>query len=288
MSVVPDKRASEDEVDARADGADARADRASSSSPSPGCSQVDAKAEDHLYRYKLDYPSLGMCVIINNKNFDKKTGMNTRNGTDVDAGNVMKVFTKLGYKVTVKNDLTVEQIKQVLSKAAREDHSKAASFVCVLLSHGDDGVLYGSDGPVELKILTGYFRGDRCPTLAGKPKLFFIQACRGTDLDQGIETDGPGSSPDRIPVEADFLYAYSTAPGYYSWRNTMCGSWFIQSLCDMLAKYGNRLELMQIMTRVNHKVALDFESSSDMPGFHAKKQIPCIVSMLTKEMYFKS
>lgn len=68
----------------------------------------------------------------------------------------------------------------------------------------------------------------------------------------------------------------------------MCGSWFIQSLCDMLGKYGNRLELMQIMTRVNHKVALDFESSSDMPGFHAKKQIPCIVSMLTKEMYFKS
>lgn len=42
--------------------------------------------------------------------------MNTRNGTDVDAGNVFKAFTKLGYKVTVKNDLTVEQIKQVLLK----------------------------------------------------------------------------------------------------------------------------------------------------------------------------
>lgn len=74
--------------------------------------------------------------------------------------------------------------------------------------------------------------------------------------------------------------------GYYSWRNTMTGSWFIQSLCEMMSKYGNELELMQIMTRVNHKVALDFESTSNMPGFDAKKQIPCIVSMLTKEMYF--
>lgn len=66
----------------------------------------------------------------------------------------------------------------------------------------------------------------------------------------------------------------------------MSGSWFIQSLCDMISKYGMELELQHIMTRVNHKVAVEFESVSNAPGFHAKKQIPCIVSMLTKEMYF--
>jgi hypothetical protein len=42
------------------------------------------------------------------------------------------------------------------------------------------------------------------------------QACRGTELDCGIETDS-GIDDDmacqKIPVEADFLYAYSTAPG---------------------------------------------------------------------------
>lgn len=66
----------------------------------------------------------------------------------------------------------------------------------------------------------------------------------------------------------------------------MSGSWFIQSLCDMLTKYGRELEVLHIMTRVNHKVALEFESVSNSPGFHAQKQIPCIVSMLTKELYF--
>lgn len=54
----------------------------------------------------------------------------------------------------------------------------------------------------------------------------------------------------------------------------------------MIGKYAGELELQHIMTRVNHKVAVEFESVSNSPGFHAKKQIPCIVSMLTKEMYF--
>lgn len=59
--------------------------------------------------------------------------------------------------------------------ASKEDHSDSASFVCVLLSHGDEGVFFGTDGSVDLKFLTSLFRGDRCKSLVGKPKLFFIQ-----------------------------------------------------------------------------------------------------------------
>lgn len=75
--------------------------------------------------------------------------------------------------------------------------------------------------------------------------------------------------------------------GYYSWRNAVQGSWFIQSLCEMLKKHAGKLELMQILTRVNRKVA-EYESCSTQQDFNAKKQIPCIVSMLTKEFYFPS
>lgn len=274
----------DDHTDARKE--DGKQSSQGNASPGSGASEVDAKPGSHSFRYSLDYPSIGQCIIINNKNFDRRTGMNQRNGTDVDAANAMKVFAKLGYKVKVYNDQSVEQMKHVLTSVSKEDHSAAASFICVLLSHGDEGVFFGTDGSIELKYLTSLFRGDRCKSLVGKPKLFFIQACRGTDLDAGIETDSPDDESTRIPVEADFLYAYSTAPGYYSWRNTMTGSWFMQSLCDMVSKYGRELELLHIMTRVNHKVAVEFESISNSPGFNAKKQIPCIVSMLTKEMYF--
>lgn len=54
----------------------------------------------------------------------------------------------------------------------------------------------------------------------------------------------------------------------------------------MLTKYGRELEIMQLMTRVNRKVAVEFQSCSTIPGFSDKKQIPCIVSMLTKDLYF--
>ncbi|XP_051241063.1 caspase-3a [Dicentrarchus labrax] len=272
----------EDSTDARrGDGQESEASFSAS-----GPMDVDAKPNSRSFRYSLNYPSMGQCIIINNKNFDRRTGMNQRNGTDVDAGNAMKVFTKLGYKTKIYNDQTVEQMKQVLISVSKEDHSCNASFICVLLSHGDEGVFFGTDGSVELKYLTSLFRGNHCISLVGKPKLFFIQACRGTDLDPGIETDSGEDGTTKIPVEADFLYAFSTAPGYYSWRNTTTGSWFIQSLCDLISKYGKELELQHIMTRVNHKVAVEFESISNSPGFNAKKQIPCIVSMLTKEMYF--
>ncbi|XP_051945011.1 caspase-3b isoform X2 [Xyrauchen texanus] len=235
----------------------------------------------------MKFPSLGQCVIINNKNFHKSTGMSVRNGTDVDASNVMQVFSNLGFKINFANDQTVSQMRHLLTKVSEVDHSHSAMFVCVLLSHGEDGKIYGTDKSIDLKELTGLFRGDRCSTLVGKPKLFIIQACRGSDLDSGIECDSVSDSEgtQRIPVEADFLYAYSTAPGYYSWRNCSNGSWFISSLCEMLKTYARQLEIMQIMTRVNHKVALDFQSSSNLPGFSGMKQIPCIVSMLTKELY---
>ncbi|KAK5865228.1 hypothetical protein PBY51_016408 [Eleginops maclovinus] len=243
------------------------------------------------YKYKMDYPCLGTCLIINNKNFHRSTGMNTRNGTDLDAAAAMKTFSEMGYKVQFANDQTVNEMKQLLCNASKADHSQNASFACVLLSHGDDGVIYGIDGCEKLDELTKYFKGNRCRALVGKPKLFFIQACRGTGLDEGtcVETDSvdaQSSSSERIPVEADFLYAYSTAPGYYSWRNQNNGSWFMQSLCEMLQRFSGELELMQIMTRVNRKVSLHFESSSNLPGFSRMKQIPCIVSMLTKDFYF--
>ncbi|XP_034399623.1 caspase-3-like [Cyclopterus lumpus] len=250
---------------------------------------ISKTAGSDPYLYKMDYPCIGTCLIINNKNFHSSTTMSARNGTDVDAADAMKTFTKLGYNVTVANDRTGDQMKQLLCSVSKEDHSDSASFVCVLLSHGKEGVIYGTDGFEKLEDLTKCFKGDRCRSLVGKPKLFFIQACRGSDLDDGslIETDSvDAQTSERIPVEADFLYAYSTAPGYYSWRNTQNGSWFMQSLCEMLQRFAGELELMQIMTRVNRKVALHFESTSNLPGYSGKKQIPCIVSMLTKDFYF--
>ncbi|XP_055015519.1 caspase-3-like isoform X1 [Boleophthalmus pectinirostris] len=237
--------------------------------------------------YQMNFPCVGVCLIINNKYFKV---MDTRNGTDEDEAAAKETFGALGYKVIVHKDLTKKEMKQELEKVSKEDHSGNASFVCVILSHGKEEGICGTDDIVTLEKLTRYFKGDQCRTLIGKPKLFFLQVCRGENLDSGTtDRDMVDATAlpitQKIPVEADFLYAYATAPGYYAWRNFEKGSWFIQSLCEILLKY-KHLELMQILTRVNRKVAFEFVSSNSNPKYDGKKAVPSFTSMLTKDFYF--
>uniref|UniRef100_A0A2K6AXY6 Caspase family p20 domain-containing protein n=1 Tax=Macaca nemestrina TaxID=9545 RepID=A0A2K6AXY6_MACNE len=114
--------------------------------------------------YKMDYPEMGLCIIINNKNFHKSTGMASRSGTDVDAANLRETFINLKYEVRNKNDLTREEIV--------DDGNQRSSFVCVLLSHGEEGIIFGTNGPLDLKKITSFFRGDCCRSLTGKTQTF--------------------------------------------------------------------------------------------------------------------
>lgn len=177
-------------------------------------------------------------------------------------------------------------MRDLLAKYAKTEHWDADCFVCVLLSHGENGIVYAVDKELELDTLLHPFKFNR--SLAGKPKLFFIQSCRGSQYMEGIDSNPYAiEHVNKIPMEADFLIAYSTVAGYYSWRNSNAGSWFIQSLCCVLDDYGTKLEIMQLLTAVNRRVAYYYESNTDDPAFKGKKQVPCIVSMLTKELYFK-
>ena len=74
--------------------------------------------------------------------------------------------------------------------------------------------------------------------------------------------------------------------GYFSWRNSTKGSWFIQALCRMLQKYGTEHDIMWILTRVNREVAYEFQSNANKDFMNKKKQIPSIVSMLTRDLIF--
>lgn len=55
----------------------------------------------------------------------------------------------------------------------------------------------------------------------------------------------------RSPIEADILISYATTPGYVSWRNSLKGSWFIQSICEVFAKNARRLDILSMLTMVS-------------------------------------
>jgi hypothetical protein len=236
--------------------------------------------------YRMNNKYRGIALIINNKKFHPSLDMPVRTGTDKDAASLQKTFYKLGFNVQLEHNKTAYDMRDMLSKLGKLDHSDYDCFVCCILSHGEEGLIYGVDQSVEIEHLIAPFKSNR--TLAGKPKLFFIQACRGTKLMDGIDTNPYKiQCVNKIPMEADFLIAYSTIAGFYSWRNSANGSWFIQSLCELLNANGNKLEIMQVLTAVNRKVAYHYESNASDPSMSGKRQIPCVVTMLTKELFFR-
>ena len=53
--------------------------------------------------------------------------------------------------------------------------SRSDCFVMILLSHGNSGTIYAYDAPYPTQKLWEPFTADRAPSLAGKPKFFFMQ-----------------------------------------------------------------------------------------------------------------
>nr|AAZ95018.1 caspase 3-like protein [Anemonia viridis] len=236
--------------------------------------------------YKMDKSPRGMAIIINNKTFLPSSGMHRypRNGTDVDRDALEKTFNRLMFNTLVYNNQSVYETQKIFKGLATKDFSNENALVVCILTHGEEGILYATDGTILIKDMMGWFKGSN---LVGKPKVFIFQACQGHEYMDGKDaTDAP--PPDKrvqIPVEADFLYAYSTVPGYYSWRNSVNGSWFIQSIVEVFNKYAKTTDLLTMMTRVNALVAT-YQSRTNDPYSDRKKQIPSIVSMLRKDLYF--
>ena len=69
---------------------------------------------------------------------------------------------------------------------SKRNHSKFNALVVCILSHGDEQTVYGVDeNKIPIRNLTANFHSSKCRSLAGKPKLFFIQARQGHTKQRG-------------------------------------------------------------------------------------------------------
>ncbi|XP_046568765.1 caspase-7-like [Haliotis rubra] len=143
------------------------------------------------------------------------------------------------------------------------------------------------------------FSDRNCPSLARKPRLFLLQACRGINLDDGVELMRDFDEVDALPILVpeytvspvpcfkDFCIVYATPPGCFAFRRPSEGSWFVKAFWDVVEKVDlSRVDFLRLATQVIHQVAFSFQSSADDPRIDAKKQSGCIYSMLTKDVYF--
>lgn len=230
----------------------------------------------------------GVCLIINNNNF---TTLPIREGTLLDGDCLCKVFTWLGFEVVKRMNCTSTGMRAVMQDLSGRDHSEMDCFVCVILSHGKEGSVFGvDDNTVNIRELMTYFNAVNCSSLAAKPKLFFIQACQGTMVQKPVyvQTDGPIESDavaavDSIPTDADFLLGMATVPSYVSYREKTHGSWYIQSLCqNLITMVPRSCDIVTILTKVNS----DVSQKTDQWGH--KRQMPQPSFTLRKKVVFPS
>ncbi|XP_062991949.1 caspase-6 [Elgaria multicarinata webbii] len=257
---------------------------------------------DPAVEYKMNHKRRGLALIFNHERFFWHLTLPERRGTLADRDNLKRSLTDLGFEVKCFDDLKAEDVLQNVYNVATDQHDDVDCFVCIFLSHGEDDHVFAYDAKIKIQSLTNMFRGDRCPSLVGKPKIFIIQACRGDKHDDPVlahdavdsmkdpesnETQVDAAAVYTLPAGADFLMCYSVAEGYYSHRETVNGSWYIQDLCEMIRKHGSSLEFTELLMLVNRKVShRKVDVCRDINAL-GKKQIPCFASMLTKKLYFR-
>ncbi|KAG7467394.1 hypothetical protein MATL_G00152870 [Megalops atlanticus] len=249
----------------------------------------ETQGTNQLGEYKMTSLPRGYCLIFNNEHFEPSTSLKERKGSSQDAAALSQVFSWLGFTVETLADQTAQDMRGALQRCSGAGHGDA--FVCCVLSHGTQQGVYGHDGQlVPVPEILSAFNGAGCPALAGKPKVFFIQACQGKQLQDSVavvETDAGPLNSRTVPVDCDFLVGMATVPEFLSMRDSSAGSWYIQSLCRQLKECCPKGEdILTILTKVNEEVSLKEGRLWTANGLQLAKQIPSPRFTLRKRLVF--
>ncbi|XP_046368842.2 uncharacterized protein LOC124143787 [Haliotis rufescens] len=281
---------------------------------------LSLQVQDTESAYPMNARPRGICVIINNRDFEDSRDaarlsnsgeprLAKREGTDIDAKRLEYIFSKLEFTIRSFTNLTdTRMVEEMQHIASTIDHKPFDAFVCCILSHCVKDKVYGTNCEVvKVSDLTAPFRASACPSLAGKPKMFFIQGAQGHIRMQGLNVeddvsmandDPPQNRSDKpthpsertptalniIPDESDFLLGYATAPGYVSYRSRHHGSWYIIKLAEVLEKHGDTQDLLGCLLMVNDEIA----KGNAYMGDGVFKQIPAPMFTLRKKVNLTS
>ena len=173
---------------------------------------TDGPSDHTVRRYRINSSGKhGVCLIINNEKFQKGKKLGNRAGSAQDVSRLRDAFSLLGYNVRLKQDLTADEIEDVIQEYTEVvPHKDNDSFVCCILSHGKEGMVAGTDGKyVKMREITRALT--MCKELEKKPKLFFIQACQGKEAPPMLKSDAqeeedPDAAVSAIPRDSDLFF----------------------------------------------------------------------------------
>nr|XP_022319489.1 uncharacterized protein LOC111122170 isoform X3 [Crassostrea virginica] len=193
--------------------------------------RMELKRNDVLdsREYNFRHDVRGIAVVISNEKFCPDSGnkMESREYAEEELRKMKEMFSGLGFIVMLFKDLTAQQMYEVIQTVTSKEmdffFEKSDAFACVLASHGNEvqeenptnpnvkvyhHVIYGTDRAIRTHLLMDLLKGNRCRQLRGKPKLFFIQACRSrfssdpSRFDQGVNISNNHSHRGRDKKES--------------------------------------------------------------------------------------
>ncbi|NXX21074.1 CASP3 protein, partial [Podargus strigoides] len=237
----------------------------------------------------MSQPRLSRALIIVNTDFSSGGGdaaMGRRRGAKREAEQLSTVLSRLNYAVKLMHNKTAKEIEELYQQERCEKHGEF--FVSIISTHGQEGLIFGCDSePVKLTRIFQILSSEKYPALTKIPKIFFIQACRGGEFDQGVllQCDSREPEPDcfseylSIPPQTAVMFACS--PGYVAFLNIL-GSMFLQTLLRFLEGEERHLALHRLLTRVNGEVAFRCRARGTYEGC---KEMPCFVTNLLEDVF---
>ena len=255
--------------------------------------------------YKMDKDTHGIALIISNTEFEEDTELSNREGGDKDEQALQELFEMLHYKAVLLKNLKAAQfttaLQIVTGQTSYEKLTNMAdtkkllknlnaegclvspendSFVLCVMSHGADGdILLGTDGE-EFQLHTIYQIVGKCKLLSNKPKMIFIQACRGGGGGGGSRTE-----IDCVEEPADFFTSFPTFAGHSAFRDDDgSGSWYVKDLCSVFKESYITTDLETMVKKVNSKLRDRLDKDAD--GDEAR-QVPEKKDTLIFHVYFQ-
>ncbi|XP_016404160.1 CASP8 and FADD-like apoptosis regulator [Sinocyclocheilus rhinocerous] len=215
--------------------------------------------EAFMEEYEMNLEQRNLCMIIDCVGFD---------------GDLLnRTFERLGFRVILHSLLGLKETQKVLEDLTRNRILHGVNrFVCCIISRGTDTHLLATDSSrlgIRLEDLRQLFSPTHCPSLCGKPKLFFTLIYRTSEApntcsmdDEYQETDAPTCHCSRrqcadartIPVSADVLWSVCRAEAKLL-EGSGHQSVYMHALSSTLLRGRERkMLLLDVMAEVNRNV----------------------------------
>ena len=236
---------------------------------------------------KIDFYSIdstatrkGVALIISNSKF---TNMEDRDYAKKDVDLLEETFRDMNFEVVKKEDLKKTKILRLFRELHKECKKEDSIFFCFIGSHGGcnklgEEYICGKDG-ARIYLHEIYTELAKCEILREKPKVIFVQACRG-------DREGKVNNFSQIADWSDILVSFCTAPHHLSYcPPPPSSSVFVSTLCEALKKNYERTDIETIIIENVHQQLQAGYKGVVLSEGKFFRQCPIILSSLRARIY---